>query len=120
MAWDKNDPEVVRAHIFHRDGKLTPDLLVKSALQGEETFVVTALSLMSGVHDTIVKRALQGADANKAAVTLAWKAGLGAKFAAVLQTNLLQLPSANVLPPASGDKFPMEELEMRKLLMVMR
>lgn len=120
MAWDKNDPEVVRAHIFHRDGKLTPELMAQAAERGEETFVLSALSLMSGVHDTIVRRALQGAEANKAAVTLAWKAGLGVKFASILQTELLRLPKQEILSPGMSGKFPLEELEMRKLLMVMR
>jgi len=120
MAWDKNDPEVVRAHIFHRDGKLTPEIMATAAARGEETFVLTALSLMSGVHDTIVRRALQGAEANKAAVTLAWKAGLGVKFAAILQSELLRLPKGQVLGPTAAGKFPLEELEMRKLLMVLR
>ncbi|WP_425405314.1 DUF2336 domain-containing protein [Hwanghaeella sp.] len=120
MAWDKSDPEVARAHIFHRDGKLTPDLMAQAAARGEETFVLSALSLMTGVHDTIVRRALQGAEANKAAVTLAWKAGLGVKFASILQTELLRLPKSDVLAPGPSGKFPLEELEMRKLLMVMR
>lgn len=120
MAWDKSDPEVARAHIFHRDGKLTADTMIVSATRGEETFVLTALSLLSGVHDTIVRRALQGAEANKAAVTLTWKAGLGVQFATVLQTNLLQLPKDQVLASGSADKFPLEELEMRKLLMILR
>ena len=120
MAWDKSDPEVARAHIFHRDGKLTPDLMAQAAARGEETFVLSALSLMTGVHDTIVRRALQGAEANKAAVTLAWKAGLGVKFASILQMELLRLPKADVLAPGPSGKFPLEELEVRKLLMVMR
>ena len=120
MAWDKNDPEVVRAHIFHRDGKLTTQTMAVAAAQGEETFVLTALSLMTGVHDTIVRRALQGAESSKAAVALAWKAELGPKFAQILQSELLRLPKAEVLSPTPSGKYPLEDLEMRKLLMVMR
>jgi hypothetical protein len=51
----------------------------------------------------------------KAVVSLAWKAGLTAQTAVVLQTMLAQLPPDQILRP-NGTLYPLSEDEMRSQL----
>jgi len=116
MAWDRNDPEVVRAEIFNRDGKLNAGTLTLAAGRGEETFVIHALSIMTGFSDQSVRMALQGGDGPKAAVAIAWKTKLGMDFAVVLQTDLLRLPGETILQAQDGGAYPLSATEMQSLL----
>ena len=120
MAWDRNDPEVARAEIFNRDGKLNAGTLTLAAARGEETFVIHALALMTGLSDQGIRGALQGQDGRKVAVAIAWKTKLGMDFAFVVQTDLLRLPSEAVLHPEKGGAYPLSDSEMQALLDLLR
>lgn len=120
MAWDRNDPEVARAEIFNRDGKLNAGTLTLAAARGEETFVVHALSIMTGYGDQSIRMGLQGKDGPKVAVSIAWKTRLGMDFATVMQTDLLRLPEDLVLQAERSGTFPLSEAEMQSLLDLLR
>ena len=116
MAWDRGDPEVARAEIFNRDGKLNAATLTLAAARGEETFVIHALSIMTGFSDQSIRMAFQAKDAPKVAVAVAWKIRLGMDFAYVVQKDLLRLPDEAVLQAAAGGGYPLSEAEMQSLL----
>jgi hypothetical protein len=92
------------------------DYAILDALRRKEMMsATTMLAAKAGVAVSVIERAC-GLDDAKAIVSLAWKAGLTAQTAIVLQMMLAQLPSDRILRPNQGTGYPLSEDEMRSQL----
>jgi uncharacterized protein (DUF2336 family) len=97
--------------LFHA-GKLDDAFVESAAEAGRREAVVAALSLLAKVPAEIVRRILQSGAA-KGATALVWRAGLSMRAAFKIQTFVMHLPAAELLPARGGVHFPMSEDEMR-------
>ncbi len=120
QAWDQSDPEVMRAMIHHRDGRLNPVDLSIAATRGEETYVIQALTCMTDISAEKIKNALQSEDAPKVVVALSWKAGLGMGFAVAMQLKLLSLSTDRLIKEDSSGHYPFSKEDMSEVLRVIR
>lgn len=96
---------------LHLEGKLNEDIVAQALSAGQKYFVVFALSLMTGVPDAVVKKAISLQNA-KAIVALAWKAGFSMRLAARLQMQLASIPPSGVLRATVSDGYPLSDEEM--------
>ncbi len=115
-AWDADDPEVWRAEVQHAEGRLTTASLTVAAAQREETFVVTALSLLTGLEPARMRAALRSRDGARVAVALSWRAALGRDFAYAVQRYMLEIPPDRLLYNTTGGDFPLGEAEMARII----
>jgi len=115
-AWDSFDPEVRRAEIFHHDNRLSSAAMTLAASKGEETFVVHALSLLTGIKVARIRGALTSADARLAAVALAWYSELGQDFSYAVQRHLLSYSEEETLYNTEGYSYPCERMEMEEVI----
>jgi uncharacterized protein (DUF2336 family) len=102
----------MRALALSHAGKLN-DAAILAALRRNENLEATAmLAVKAGAPAAVIERACALRSA-KAVVSLAWKAGLNAQTAVVLQVALARLPPDLVLRPGSEGVFSLSEDEMR-------
>jgi len=95
------------------------DYAILDALRRKETISAkTALAAKAGVAVSVIDRACELRDA-KAVVSMAWKAGLTAQTAVVLQAMLAQLPPDQILRPDQSNSYPLSETEMHSQLAVL-
>ena len=97
--------------LFHA-GKLDDAFVESAAEAGRREAVVAALSLLAKVPAEIVRRILHSGAA-KGVTALVWRAGLSMRAAFKIQTFVMHLPAAELLPARGGVGFPMSEDEMR-------
>jgi uncharacterized protein (DUF2336 family) len=103
---------LAQALALNETGKLN-EYAILDALRRNATVSATAmLAVKAGVPVTVIDRAC-GLRSSKAIVSLAWKAGLSAQTAVVLQAMLACLAPDLVLRPSQGSGFPLSEDEMR-------
>jgi uncharacterized protein (DUF2336 family) len=93
------------------EGKLNEALVAEALSSGQKSFVVASLSLLAGVPDGVVKKAISLQNA-KAIVALAWKAGFSMRLAARLQMQVASIPPSGVLRASGSDSYPLSEEEM--------
>jgi uncharacterized protein (DUF2336 family) len=103
--------EAARARRLHAKGRLDQAALEKALATGDRRFVVAALALLAGMDAPVVRRIAAQSSA-KGMVALAWKAGLGARFAVQLQLRLARIAPDATLKPRPGDAFPLSPDEM--------
>jgi hypothetical protein len=73
------------------------------------------VALKAGVPLTVVSRVIAAHSAT-GMTALAWKAGLGMRFAIKLQTRLARVTPAEVLNAKDGKDYPLPVDEMNKLI----
>ncbi len=95
-----------------RDGTLDENVVMTAAREGQREVVVQALSLLAAMPAETVQRILDTYSA-KPVTALVWRAGLSMRAAFRIQTSLLHLPAAELLPARDGVRFPLSEDEMR-------
>lgn len=93
-------------------GKLDGDFITEAVEARHKDTVVCALSQLTKVHEVIVRTILDSGSA-KAVTALVWKAGLNMRVAYKLQTSIMRLSRAELLPARDGVNFPLSEEEMR-------
>lgn len=93
------------------EDKLNEALVAEALSSGQKSFVVASLSLLAGVPDGVVKKAISLQNA-KAIVALAWKAGFSMRLAARLQMQVASIPPSGVLRASGSDSYPLSEEEM--------
>lgn len=96
----------------YRAGTLDDDYVAQAAVEGRRDIVVHALSLLAALPAGTVNRILDTRSA-KPATALVWRAGLSMRAAFRIQTSLLRLQAADLLPARDGIHFPLSEDEMR-------
>lgn len=98
--------------VRYRAGTLDDDYVAQAAAEGQRDIVVHALSLLAALPAGTVNRILDTRSA-KPATALVWRAGLSMRVAFRIQTSLLRLAAADLLPARDGIHFPLSEDEMR-------
>ncbi len=102
-----------QAHLLDDRNKLTVDEIDEALFAGDRAFVVTALALKSGIHEDIVESIMKSQSA-RGVTALCWKAGLGARMAMKVQTQIGRIPPKSALGPREGgDKFALSTKEMK-------
>jgi uncharacterized protein (DUF2336 family) len=98
--------------VLKNAGKLD-DAFVETAIDhGSREMVINSLAVLAGVAPELVARIFQTGSA-KAVTSLVWRAGLSMRVAFKIQTLILRLPVAELLPARDGIAFPLGESEMR-------
>lgn len=109
---ETQDHEAKRAKELFEQGKLTADLLIRSAKKKEREFLIYALSLLAEADDSIIRKLLSAKDP-KLPVSISWHCKLGMKFAVVLQESIMEIPKKSQLPAKGGDSaYPMSDDDM--------
>jgi uncharacterized protein (DUF2336 family) len=96
----------------HAAGTLDDEFVACSAQDGQREVVVHALGLLAGISKEDAHRVFDSRLA-KPITALVWRAGLSMRVAFKIQTQLLHLPSGELLPARNGVHFPLSEDEMR-------
>jgi uncharacterized protein (DUF2336 family) len=100
---------------LHAAGMLDEDAIDAALGLGNEEFVALALALKASVPLTMVSRVI-AAHSAKGITALAWKAGLGMRFAIKLQTRVARVTPADVLNAKDGTDYPLTADEMNWLI----
>jgi uncharacterized protein (DUF2336 family) len=98
--------------IAQKSGKLDEAFVTQAVEECHKETVVRALALLAKTDETLVRKVLESGSA-KAATALAWRSGLSMRVAFKLQTSVMRLSGAALLPARGGLDFPMTEDEMR-------
>ncbi len=101
-----------RPNAVPRSGKLDDGYVEAAAEAGRRETVIAALALLAKVPPETVRRVVQSGVA-KAITALVWRAGLSMRAAFKIQTFVMHLPAAELLPARGGVAFPLSEDEMR-------
>lgn len=96
----------------HRAGTLDDRFVISAVQDGQRDIVLQTLSLLAAVPTDVVDKILDSRLA-KPVTALVWRAGLSMRVAFKIQTLLLHLPSAQLLPARGGVYFPLTDDEMR-------
>jgi uncharacterized protein (DUF2336 family) len=100
---------------LHATGKLDEDAIDEALSLGSEEFVALALALRASVPLTMVSRVI-AAHSAKGITALAWKAGLGMRFAVKLQMRVARVAPADVINAKDGTDYPLKPDEMNWLI----
>lgn len=92
-------------------GGLDADVVADALVAGRRAFAMAGLALLSGLPGGTVDRIVESRSA-RAAVALAWKAGLDMTSAMQVQTRLAGISPTEALKPRGGT-FPMTEADMQ-------
>lgn len=115
------DPDTARQideAIETRDDNVEPpsDELIALALDnGDAEFVIQSLAQRAGFTMDKVRRML-AANSARTVVSLAWKAGLGARFALDLQRQLARIQPSKMINARNGTDFALDPAEMTEQL----
>jgi uncharacterized protein (DUF2336 family) len=96
-------------------GRLDAAFITEAAEEGYGDQVSMAMSMLSGLPLTDVRRVL-GANNGKAITALVWRARLPMRVSVVIQTHVMHLKPPAFLPARDGSEFPLSEDEMTRLL----
>ncbi len=95
----------------YRNGRLDDAFIAAAAEACRKDTVVRALSVLTKIDETIVRRILDSGSA-KAVTALTWQAGLSMRIAFKLQNSIMRLKGRDLLPARGGIDYPMTESEM--------
>ncbi len=96
----------------NKEGTLDDEYVASAAQDGQRDIVAQALALLAVVPKDVVDRILDSR-LPKPVTALVWRAGFSMRVAFKIQTYLLRLPTAELLPARQGVHFPLSEDEMR-------
>ena len=92
-------------------GHLDDEALLPAIARGDRNLVRAALARLTGLEAGAVARILEAGSA-KGVTALAWKAGLGMRFATQLQIRMAGIPPSQALYARDGLDFPLTPEEM--------
>jgi uncharacterized protein (DUF2336 family) len=95
-----------------KNGTLDDEFVERAAEVGKRDVIIRALSLLANVPEDTARRII-GTQSPKPATSLVWRAGLNMRTAFKIQSFVLRLPAADLMPARDGVGFPMGENEMR-------
>jgi len=97
-------------------GELPSEDAIAGALDtGKTEFVISALARRAELPTDTVRRMISAQSA-RTVVSLAWKAGLGARFALDLQRQLARIPPGKLINARNGTDFALKPAEMNEQL----
>jgi len=96
-------------------GRLDGAFVSEAAEAGYTAQVAFALSMLSGLKAQEVQRVLTSRNA-KALTALVWRARLPMRVSVLIQTHVMRLKGAELLPARGGSEFPLSDEEMTRLL----
>lgn len=100
-----------RAERLSADGALSEAAIADALKAGDETFVIEALSVASGVAAPVVRAAVLAAS-GRGVAAMVWKAGFSARLSVQVQSRLARIPPREVLSAKGDDSFGLTEAEM--------
>lgn len=109
------DSAAERVRAAQQIGILDEKRVLEALGQGDEEFVLQALSVLSGIDIATVRRIVASRSA-RAVTALAWKAGFAMRAGIQLQQRLARIPSNNWLHAREGVYYPLSADEMEKVL----
>jgi uncharacterized protein (DUF2336 family) len=112
---DGEDPDAKAAEEVRKlfkCGNLTDAAVEGAAEAGRRDFIVAALAQLANVPVDTARRILDSRSA-KPVTALVWRAGLSMRTSFKIQTFVMRLQAAELLPARGGVGFPLSEGEMR-------
>ena len=85
-------------------------MISKAIKNGDREFVIAGLSALSGLKMMVVRSVITNRSA-KGMLAIAWKAGLSARLAEILQRKLALVGTKELLR-ADGNDYPLDDEEM--------
>lgn len=114
-----NAQSISDAYAESKKGRIGAHKVMRSLNRGDYSYVVAAMSLMSGVtHENLVK-AIMASDTKKVA-SVAWKCGFDPFMAETIQKKLPPIKDADILSPDAGGRFAIDPADMDTTLNAMR
>lgn len=105
------DSLVPMALRLQQTGKLDNKIIAKAMHASDNDFVLAAVTVRSGVSEKVVQKVFSARSA-KGIVSLAWKANLPMKLAFHMQQRIARIKPSEVIPPQTGEGYPLGEDEM--------
>lgn len=102
---------ILNIHKAFKDGVLNDDLIAKAASLQHIAAVVLALSLKTGIDQSVITRILE-AKSGKGITALCWRAGLAMRTALAIEMFVANVPPETRVLPRGGIDYPMDEEEM--------
>jgi len=102
---------LTRARGLQAEGKLNAAAIEAALLAGDSSLVEAALTLLGRLPPGTVAQVIATQSA-KGMVAVAWKAGLPAPLAPLLQSRLLRLPPSRILAARADGGYPLSTAEM--------
>jgi len=99
----------------HAQGRLDAAFVIDAAEAGHADQVVLALAVLSGLHISDVQRVMASAN-GKAMTALVWRTGLPMRVSVAIQTHVMKLTSAGLVPARGGSEFPFTDDDMTRML----
>ncbi len=99
-----------RAEQLLAAGTLDEPVISKAIKNGDREFVIAGLSALSGLKMMVVRSVITNRSA-KGMLAIAWKAGLSARLAEILQRKLALVGTKELLR-ADGNDYPLDDEEM--------
>lgn len=96
---------------LHQEGKLGEAGLMQAMSSGDREFVVAGVALLAGLKPLVVEKAISTQSA-KGVLSMAWKAGLSARFAEQLQLRVAKIRPKDALRPRGGESYPLSQKDM--------
>ena len=106
---ERNQADEARA--LHKSGKLDEDSISDGVLEGRRRFVITGLSLLTGLPEVVVEKIVTSRS-GPGLTALAWKANLSPECAVQLQVHMGKLSPSTVLAPKRHSEFPLKTEDM--------
>lgn len=95
-----------------RAGTLNEAFVAEAVEECRKDTVMRALAVLAKTDEATVRRIFESRSA-KGAVALVWRAGLSMRVALKLQTQVMRLSGADLVPARQGVDFPLSEDELR-------
>jgi uncharacterized protein (DUF2336 family) len=111
-AAEVGERPIDRAHRLHEAGELDEAALAAAVSSGDRRFVNAALAILAEVPVDVV-REIVSSESAKAVTALAWKAGLGMRFAVELQMRHAGILPKSVIYARDGFDYPLSEEDLR-------
>ncbi len=97
------------------DAPPSDEMIALALDNGDSEFVIKSLARRAGFTVDTVRR-MMAADSARTVVSLAWKAGLGARFALDLQRQLAHIQPPKLINARNGTDFALRPAEMTEQL----
>jgi uncharacterized protein (DUF2336 family) len=108
---EKKETPMDMAQRLSREGRLDEKAISESMKAGGNKFVISALSVLSGVPFRTVQKAI-ATQSVKGIVAICWKSELSMTMAKQLQVKLARIPPSKSIKPNAGGGYPLGEEEM--------
>jgi uncharacterized protein (DUF2336 family) len=117
LQMDRQRNADARAQAMFENNQLDQEAILEAIEQRDREFVISALSLLSGLLRETVERIIQSKNA-RAVTALSWKSGLSMRTAIQIQLRIAQIHHTRILNAKGGFDYPVSEQEMADYLAI--